>query len=60
MSFNEVPATTLAKTDKNAVRASNRFRLHLYNGKITDWFDHDDLTQMMKKYEGRIVAVAKE
>jgi hypothetical protein len=37
-----------------------KYRLHLYDGKLTPWFPGEDLTQMVKKWEGRIVAIAKE
>lgn len=37
-----------------------KYRLHLYNGKITPWFPGEDLTQMVKKHEGRIVTIGKE
>lgn len=33
------------------------YRLSLYNGKNTDWFGLEDLTQMVKKHEGRIVTI---
>jgi len=37
-----------------------RYRLHLYDGSITPWFKEEELTFMVKKHEGRIVAIAKE
>jgi len=63
MRLNSTPATTLPLSEINAVRGFKRlerFRLHLYNGKVTDWFDKDLLTTMVKKHEGRIISIAKE
>jgi len=37
-----------------------KYRLHLYDGSITDWFKREELTFMVKKYEGRIVTIGKE
>lgn len=38
----------------------NKYRFHLQNGTVTDWFDPEDLEEMEKKYLGRIVARGKE
>lgn len=42
---------------KGEIEIEKEFRLHLSNGKSTDWFLHSDLTTMVRKNEGRIIAI---